>query len=318
VINEVLAHSDDWPNDWIELYNTSTNDIYIGGWYLSDNNDDDPNLMKYRIPDGTTIAADGYIVFTQDQHFSGAFALSENGDKVCLTSAVGDVLTGYRESESFGASEIGVTLGRYYKASTDSYNFVALYEPTMGYANAYPKVGPVVISEIMYHPTVGGSYDKDEYEYIELYNTTGSTVSLYDDALGLGWTFTDGVDYTFPSGTTIAPYGRLIIARNIAAFAHRYGFSTGVLGPFENDTKLSNSGEQLQLGKPGDIDENMVRQYIRIDRVTYSDGSHPDGTDPDLWPTGPDGNGDSLTRKVLTDYGNDPANWEGQAPSPGL
>ncbi|MCK5000066.1 MAG: lamin tail domain-containing protein, partial [Anaerohalosphaera sp.] len=142
VINELLAHSDAWPNDWIELYNASGVQIYIGGWYLSDNNDDDPNLMKYRIANGTTIAAGGYVVFTQDEHFGNAFALSENGEKVCLTSSAGGELTGYREVESFGASEVGVSLGRHYKASTDTYNFVAMSNTTKGYANAYPKVGP--------------------------------------------------------------------------------------------------------------------------------------------------------------------------------
>ncbi len=312
VINEVLAHSDDSPNDWIELYNVSEIDIYIGGWYLSDNNDDDPNLMKYRIDDDTIIAANGYAVFTQDQHFIGAFALSENGDKVCLSSAVGDQLTGYREVESFGASEVDVTLGRHYKASTDTYNFVAMASPTMGTANAYPKVGLIVISKIMYHPPIGGSYDDDEYEFIELYNISGSTVILeeYDAELNVTvmWQFSDGIDYIFPLGTTIDPNERLIIARNIAAFAERYGYSAGVFGPFANETNLSNSGERLQLAKPGDTDAFGVRQYIRIDRVTYSDGSHPVGDDP--WPTTPDGGGDFLKRKTLTDYGNDPANWQ--------
>ena len=36
-----------------------------------------------------------------------------------------------------------------------------------GAANAYPRVGPVVISEIMYNPLVG-----DAYEFIELRNVT--------------------------------------------------------------------------------------------------------------------------------------------------
>jgi hypothetical protein len=130
------------------------------------------------------------------------------------------------------------------------------------------------------------------------------------------WQFTDGIDYTFPLSTTIAPNGRLIIACNIAAFEDRYGFSSGVLGPFENDTNLRNSGERLQLAKPGDTDISGVRQYIRIDRVTYSDGSHPEGDDP--WPMEADGNGSSLERKILTDYGNDPANWQADSASPGL
>ncbi|MHC4642730.1 MAG: lamin tail domain-containing protein, partial [Planctomycetota bacterium] len=48
VINEVMSHSNDGP-DWIELYNTTSESINIGGWFLSDNNRDEPNLMKYRI-----------------------------------------------------------------------------------------------------------------------------------------------------------------------------------------------------------------------------------------------------------------------------
>ena len=36
--------------------------------------------------------------------------------------------------------------------STGAYNFVALTEPTPGQANAAPVVGPIVITEIMYHP----------------------------------------------------------------------------------------------------------------------------------------------------------------------
>ena len=36
------------------------------------------------------------------------------------------------------------------------------------------------------------------------------------------------------------------------------------------------------------------------------------------WPTGPDGGGTSLKRKVTTDYGNDVANWEAASPTPGL
>jgi hypothetical protein len=70
---------------------------------------------------------------------------------------------------------------------------------------------------------------------------------------------------------------------------------------------------------PGDIDNEGVRQYIRVDRVNYSDGSHPENCPGliDLWPIKPDGDGMALTRKVPTDYGNDPDNWTIAAPSPG-
>ena len=71
---------------------------------------------------------------------------------------------------------------------------------------------------------------------------------------------------------------------------------------------------------PGDIDEFGIRYYIRIDRVSYSDGSHPEDSPDgiDHWPIAPDGDGESLTRKVPSDYGNDPKNWEAAIPSSGL
>jgi hypothetical protein len=53
----------------------------------------------------------------------------------------------------------------------------------------------------------------------------------------------------------------------------------------------------------------LTRYYIRADRVSYDD------TAP--WPTEPDGSGQSLTRISNTAYGNDVANWQAAAPSPG-
>jgi len=70
---------------------------------------------------------------------------------------------------------------------------------------------------------------------------------------------------------------------------------------------------------PGDIDNEGILHYIRVDRINYSDGSHPENCPGgiDFWPVAPDGYGQSLTRKVPTDYGNDPENWIASAASPG-
>ncbi|MFH1370812.1 MAG: lamin tail domain-containing protein [Planctomycetota bacterium] len=328
-INEVMSHSHASNPDWIELYNTTASPINIGGWFLSDN---DSNLMKYRFATGTTIPANGYIVVREDVNFGDAasdpgrlipFALSENGEMVCLASALdaNSFLTGYREKEDFGASETGVTFGRYYKASTDSYNFVPMATVTQGSANAYPKVGPVVITEIMYHPDwpATGNYANDEYEYVELRNTSGSPVTLYDSAEGVPWKFTDGISYTFaspPSAVTIPAGGRILVVRNTSAFNLRYpGLSGITYGPYSG--WLANDGEQLELGKPGDVDEFSVRQYIRVDRVNYSDGSHPSNDPTDPWPMDADGLGKSLKRINESLYGNDPNNWTAATPSPG-
>jgi hypothetical protein len=328
VINEVMAHSNAGP-DWIELYNTTDEGINIGGWFLSDNDKSEPNLMKYRIADGTTIDANDYLVFYEDTDFNNPgdpgyivpFALSENGEKACLSSVLdpNGFLTGYRDVENFGASQTNVSFGRYYKSSTGNFNFVAMDYNTPDANNAYPKVGPVVINEIMYNPPSGNQ----EEEYIELHNITGALVTLYRYDKSTPWKFTDGIDYTFSAGqvVTIKAYGYLILAKDLTAFTTRYGgmpSGVQVLGGYIG--RLSNAGERLQIGMPGDIDETLKRYYIRIDRVTYSDGLHPEDCPGgvDLWPREADGLGKSLSRKVSADYGNDVANWEAAAPSPGV
>jgi len=329
-INEVLAHSPDDQPDWIELYNTTDQPINIGGWFLSDSFAD---LMRYEIAEGTSIPANGYIVFYEDQHFGNpadpgahtTFAISENGETIYLHSGRGGVLTGYTEQESFGASETNVAFGRYQK-STGTYNFVAMSENTQNGPNVYPKVGPVVMNELMYNPPSGGSYtDNNAYEYIELHNISDQPVELYrvypdEGGIQVPWQFTDGIEYVFPPGTTIGAGQYIVVARALGAFAERYpAVPSGIVfGPFL-DGKLKNSGEKVELSMPGDVDGGL-RQYIRIDRVNYSDGYHPEnfptvGYDP--WPTAPDGSGQSLSRTTPADYGNDPINWHAATPSPG-
>jgi hypothetical protein len=248
------------------------------------------------------------------------FALSENGDEACLSSRLdpNGMLTGYRDVEDFGASQTNVSFGRYLKSSTGTFNFVAMDYNTPDVNNAYPKVGPVVINEIMYNPPNGNQNE----EYIELHNITGLPVTLYRVEKSTPWKFTDGIDYTFSatSFATIPPGGYLMVVKDKTAFEARYGimpFGVDVVGGY--DGFLSNSGERLQIAMPGDIDELCRRYYIRIDRVTYSDGLHPEDCPGgvDDWPTGADGGGKSLSRKVPSDYGNDVANWEAAEPSPG-
>jgi len=326
VINEVMSHSNEGP-DWIELYNTTDDPINIGGWFLSDNNRDEPNLMKYRIANGTIIDGNDYLVFYQDSDFNNPgdpgclvpFALSENGEKVCLSSHLdlSVMLTGYREIEDFGSSATNVSFGRYFKSSMGNYNFVAMDYNTPDSNNAYPRVGPVVINEIMYNPPTGNQKE----EYIELHNITAAPYTLYRVDKSAPWKFTDGIDLTFSSSppVTIPPDGYLLVVKNQASFTARYGSISGVQIVEGYDGWLSNAGERLQIGMPGDTDDEGTRQYIRIDRVTYSDGLHPEDVPGgvDLWPTEADGLGKSLSRKVPSAYGNDVANWQAASPSPG-
>ncbi len=316
VVNEVLSSSLLPQVDAIELYNPSANAADIGGWYITD---DTLTPKKYRIPNGTTIPAGGFITFDESQFNAGGtgFAFSSNSDEAWIYSgdSAGE-LTGYAQGEKFGAGEVGVSFGRYTNSQTNTF-FVAQSAQTLGAANAGPKVGPVVISEIMYHPLDIGTNDNSADEFIELRNITGAAVLMYDAAAPTNtWKLTELVDFTFPQGVTI-PAGKAVIVANInaadsvaaGAFRAKYDLASDVqlFGPYGG--KLDNSGGRIELKKPGVATTNGV-PYIIADEVEYRD------TAP--WPVTADGGGASLQRLVESAYGNDPTNWVAVGPSGGL
>ncbi len=49
--------------DWIEIYNSSENEVDLSGWYLSDS---ESRLDKWEFPEGTTISANGYLTVYAD------------------------------------------------------------------------------------------------------------------------------------------------------------------------------------------------------------------------------------------------------------
>ena len=92
----------------------------------------------------------------------------------------------------------------------------------------------LLVTELMYDP-VGG----DGYEFIELKNV-GSGTAYLDGAA-----FVEGITFTFPDGTTVAPGAHIVVARTPATFATRHpGVATPALG---YTGKLANEGERVTL-----------------------------------------------------------------------
>ncbi|MBN1676119.1 MAG: lamin tail domain-containing protein [Kiritimatiellae bacterium] len=298
LISEALTHTDLPQVDAVELYNAGSAAADIGGWYLSDSAD---SYRKYRIPDATVLPAGGYAVFDEhafntDTNDPACFALDSHGDELYLTCWDEKTNLLYRAEARFGGADNGVAFARYVTTAGDT-DFVAQNTTnTLGLANAAPRVGPVVITEIMYHPAEG------EEEFIELLNTGGAAVPLYDAAYPSNtWQLGAAVDYAFPPGTDIGPGEYvLVVATNDAAFRSRYGIPAGIriFGPYAG--RLNNGGESVKLWRPGEPDEAGV-PWILADRVKYNDN--------DPWPESADGGGPSLERQDPAAYGNDPANW---------
>lgn len=94
----------------------------------------------------------------------------------------------------------------------------------------------LVISEIHYNPD-----GVDDAEFVELMNTSTAIIDLS------GVRFTAGLDFTFPTGTTLAAGARIVLVRDAAAFAAQHGGAVNVAGEFQTLTNLDNGGEQLTL-----------------------------------------------------------------------
>ncbi len=338
VINEVLAHSDLPLEDAIELLNLTGSPIDLGGWYLSDSK---ANLRKYLIPNETMLPENGFKVFYEHEFNSPdfpttAFALSSaEGDQVYLSQAVNGQLTGYRTSVKFGPSESGVSFGRY--PTSVGVDFVAmsalsfgspvtalsptnqldLFRTGQGAPNPYPRVGPVIISQIMYHPPdivwAGTTNDSVVEEFVELRNITASAVPLYDPAHATnGWRLRDAVDFHFNASHSLPPGGHLLVVSfdpttnltALAAFRAAYGSNAALAGPYSG--KLDNGGESVELAKPDAPLPDGSVPYVLVEKVVYQDHAP--------WPTNADGHGDSLQRVSASGYANDPTNWIAAAP----
>lgn len=142
----------------------------------------------------------------------------------------------------------------------------------------------VVINEIMYHPP----NDRDEYQWVELWNPGPESVDL------VGWSFRKGLKFTFTNNTLLATGGFLVVSPDVVAFRQRYGTNPPVVGEFAG--RLSHGGETLEL---------VDREGRTVDRVRYDDA--------EPWPLSPDGLSPSLERLSAALPGDDPRNW---APSP--
>jgi len=319
VINELLAHSHAANPDWIELHNTTGLDIDISGWFLSDNDSDNTNIMKYEFQHSTVVPAYGYLSLEQDDTFGKptangcniAFALSEGGETVYLYSGQGGEVTGfYQTQQKFDASETDVTFGRYEKAElSGGYDFVRQSTPSQDDGNNGPLIPAVVITEIHYNPVEG-----IDYEFVELYNRTGSAVTLMTtvntetspgvfDTEDVTWRL-EGTGYEFPDDTTIPPHSYILVAKTPATYSSA---PCDVHGPY--DGKLSNGGEELEIQIPGDQEYGKNRYWIPIEKIDYDDEAP--------WPTTPDGRGDSLHRNDINAYGRDYSNWRAAPPTPG-
>ena len=317
LINEILSRTETPPwTDRIELYNPTSSSAEIGGWWLSD---DLKTPKKFRIPANLRISPGGYQVFTEADFGAGVngFALSANGDEIWLFSAdrAGE-LTGYLHGFRFGPSANLVSLGRHL-TSAGIEQFVPQQNLTLGSANTLPRTGPLILSELQFHPPDDpDGNDNLLDEFIEIHNSSTQAITLLNPATpSLAWRLRGGITFDFPTNLTLAA-GELALvvafdpsdAKRLGSFRQRLSVppATQVLGPYQG--KLNNDSDTVILQRPDRLSDAQWVS-IEVDRVDYRDQAP--------WPATTDGTSLSLQRLNTASYGNDPIAWIGAPQTPG-
>jgi spore coat protein CotH len=187
VINEIMASNatiiadqDGEFDDWIELYNLSSNTIDLGGWSISDNPD---NLTKFTFANGTTIAPNGYLSIWADEDglqsgLHANFKLSAAGENLYLIDKDVKIV----DSMSFGQQ---ITDKGFARVPNGLGNFI-IQEPT------YNKSNDIVLTvkeqnnlEFKVYPNPAKNFiiighNGVELKAIDVFNSVGTKIAQYD------------------------------------------------------------------------------------------------------------------------------------------
>jgi PKD repeat protein len=182
-------------------------------------------------------------------------------------------------SLTFCNTTLDNALGENWSASANQVAVNGLAQPIYASPGAMCSSGAkIVITEIMYNPPEEGT---DSLEFIELYNA-GNTINL------LGFSFSAGVEYTFPS-VTLTNGQFILVAAKASAIQNTFG-----------KTALQwTSGGLNNTGEPITLKDNYG---TIIDDVTYADSAP--------WDTLADGDGPSLTLCDPNSNNSQAINWK--------
>ncbi|MEW6237161.1 MAG: lamin tail domain-containing protein [Candidatus Omnitrophota bacterium] len=309
VINEIMYNNpsaDGEDKEWIELFNPTAQAIDLSYWILKD----DEDAHEFRLAPGTSITSQGFLLIAHSKELSWTapvveglpFSLNDGGDSVRLFDVnerlIAEVDYNDTPEWPWGADGEGgsLELQQASRPNNEPNNWgVSPQGGTPGLPNIKAIADPayhdydIVINEIFYHPS-NEEYDSNvDNEYIELFNRSAQVIDLS------GWFFSNGVEFRFPQGTSLAAGGTVLVCKK----ADRYPNVPNRIGDYM--LQLNNGGEAIAL---------MNANGVVIDYVNYNDRMP--------WPIRPDGDGTSLELVNAYADNRDGQYWRnGQPNSPG-
>lgn len=185
-------------DDWIELYNPTTNTVDLTGFTITD---DFTRPRKAVIPAGITVGPLGYLLVWADEESSQTqiggdlhvnFKLSQAGEQIALYDPAGRQI----DAVTFGPQTNNISQGRFPSGGPAPFYFMPT--PTPRAANVIPQIAPPVLSvtrgvndsvTLLWSSRAGSSYRvqfKDDLNAPDWTNlgapvgATGATTSLTD------------------------------------------------------------------------------------------------------------------------------------------
>jgi len=253
---DVNPASGDQDEEYIELINPNAYAVDISDWTLT-------GAIEHTFRPGTVVIAGGSLYVSPNVRAFRQRALSPTGGE-------GRFVQGNYAGH---LSNWGETI--------DLNDHQGRLVATLTYpGNPTDQQRYLRVTEIMYNPAAGGTFDNEEYEFLELTNTGPAPLSL------AGVKLTDGISYAFAddSSLTLAPGGFIVIVKNRDAFAARHDVDAITLAPGTFTGNLSNAGEKIKLE---DRTNGTILEFeYQDDWFDETDGHGPslvvrDATNPD-------------------------------------
>ena len=212
-------------NDWVELYNTTSQPVDVEGMFLSDN-EADPK--KYQITKGetkaeTVIPAHGHLIVWCDKLetetlLHANFKLDADGGIVMLTAADGS----WTDKVTYGLMKEDETVGRYPDGTSDIF---VMNIPTIAQANIYSSYVTTVPQETAIRNIMADGADEVSVSYLAGNLIVRSTLSddLQMRVVNLaGQTFMN-VPVMLNSGCAEVSTGQLPAGVYIASVTDKHG-----------------------------------------------------------------------------------------------